>query len=267
MPGRATVNTRRHDGLGRIVPDDAVAFVGDQEGYAHRFAGGRIVVVPTVDGAAPIIQNPLLILPEPVVMLVGRCVESRPRAKGFLAVNRVRRHLPTGHLQDWSAFRRAYLERYAGEGSRKVALRLARCTRPGLRLHLERHSRGGEHIARNRRLMRPPRGICRAYEAVARRGHRKSFIDTECYAHDVRRVRLDRHVTPVAVEEAERRCSGLARERESYAEDTEDPGNRAVPASQACYHAFARQFRLMARLLQHCLSTPSHADRFMITLP
>jgi len=73
--------------------------------------------------------------------------------------------------------------------------------------------------------------------------------------------------TSKLVEEAERRCSGLARERESYAEDTEDPGNRAVPASQACYHAFARQFRFMARLLQHCLSTPSHADRFMITLP
>jgi len=98
----------------RIVPHDAVALVGHEKGHAYRFTGRRIIVVFAIDGAAPIVQNPLLVLSESVVVLIGRRRKSRPHPEGLFAVHRVRRHFPTAHSQDGFAAGRAYGERYRG---------------------------------------------------------------------------------------------------------------------------------------------------------
>ena len=69
--------------VGGIVPHDADSLVGDHERHADRLAGRRIVIVAAVDRAAPEIEDALLILAEPVIMLVRRRVEAGADRKVF----------------------------------------------------------------------------------------------------------------------------------------------------------------------------------------
>src|SRR3569833_1791736 len=89
----------RHNRVGRVVPDDAVAFVGDHEGYAYRLTGGCVIVVFAVDGPATIVEDAFLVLSQSVVMLIGRGLECGTHTKCFFPVDCLGRFFPTTHLQ------------------------------------------------------------------------------------------------------------------------------------------------------------------------
>jgi len=80
-----TVEAQIHRRFRRIVPDQTVALSRNYEGYTDVLASDRAIVMPTTDLVIPQVHPALLLLPQPVVVLVGVRVEHSRNTIAFCA--------------------------------------------------------------------------------------------------------------------------------------------------------------------------------------
>ncbi len=137
-PDGMSVQPRRHLGGRRVVPDHAVASVGHEERDADCLTGRRVVVVPAINRPPAKVEDALLILAEPIIVLVSRSDEIRADTKRLLAIHCVRRHLPTTHFEQRGAPGVTDSELYRRQRCSEVALALSRRSGPWLNRHLQR---------------------------------------------------------------------------------------------------------------------------------
>ena len=88
-PFRLLVKPRFDRRFRRIVPDQAITVIGDDERNARALATRSRVVVPALDGVAAMIEIPLLILTEAVIMFIVRRMERRAYLKDGRSVGRL----------------------------------------------------------------------------------------------------------------------------------------------------------------------------------
>ncbi len=208
-PARLLVEARLDGGLGRVVPDQAVALVRDQERNAGGGRGGRQIVVPAAHRVSAVIEKALVVVAKAVVVLVvGR---NKRRADGIeLGIGRaaivvqicgavfVIGHglLPAGHLEkllavggregDMRARSRA-VEELPDIGHRLERRR----ARGMIALHRDDDARGLVDIVLVGLGFCPSGGIGCTDKAVTRFGHGRLVLQAERDAQDVWRVRLE----------------------------------------------------------------------------
>ena len=208
-PLRLIVEAEAGGRLAGIVPDQTVAFVGDDERHADALAGGCVVVVRTAQDVAATVEKSLLILAEAVVVFVLRrgegctdliegiigCASVVEALRGSVLVVR-QSHLPVAQIDQCRAIRSGDGNAQAGRRSVEE-LRNVRLGSRGrvllLRSNGDDELRGAHYIAVRARIALPSVGVRARGDAVARRGGRVLFVQADADAHDVLRVRLDHH--------------------------------------------------------------------------
>ena len=215
-PPGALAHPRLDACLRGVVPHEPVAVVRDHERHADARPARGEVVVPARERVAAVVEEALLVLAEPVVVLVvgrreggadleegrvGGAAVGEDRGVAVLVVRH--RHLPADQVQERPALR--CRERDVGRGRRAVEepgdvhLRVERLSRI-VQCHRDDESRRAIDVALGARLVRPASGLGRRHEPVARPGQRFLPVEAERHAHHVRRVRFQRDRAPVALE-------------------------------------------------------------------
>src|SRR5208337_3979733 len=69
-PSGLLVEARLDGGLRGVVPDQSVATIGDHERHPDRRSAGSVVVMPALEGMTAMVEEPFLILPQTIVVLV-----------------------------------------------------------------------------------------------------------------------------------------------------------------------------------------------------
>ena len=236
LPVRRTVQAGGNDGRRRIVPDDAIALVGDHERHADRLARRRVVIVAAVDRAPAQVELAFLVLAEPVIMLVGGRREAGPDAERLLAVDGVRRHFPPGHLRQYRAVRLADRHRHGRQRRREIALHLRGRLGPGLRVDRQRQRGGREDIGTRVGTMRPAGAIGLCVGAIARGRVDLCAVGRDRHADDVGRIGLDRDEAAVAIDRRDRcgdRGSPERRQRNPHGQPGDQPGRPTHPQRDA----------------------------------
>ena len=127
------VEARLDGGLGGVIPQQAVAFVGHQKGHAEAGSGGSKVVGPAAHHVAAMIEEAFVVLAQAVVMLVGGRGEGRahgvePGVGGAAVVEHLGGAVllvglalhPAGHLQQRFAIGGAQRDVRAGSRAAEV---------------------------------------------------------------------------------------------------------------------------------------------------
>jgi len=122
-----------------------------------------------IEGSAAKVEDALLVLAETVIVLVTGRGKTCANAKRLLAVHRVRRHLPTTHLEELVASRITHGELYRWQRRSEVTLHLRRWSGPRLDWNFQRQLLRGENVATVADLMSPSVRRWRADKSVPRR--------------------------------------------------------------------------------------------------
>ncbi len=196
-------------GLRRVVPQQAIAFVGDDERHAGAGRGGGQVVIPAAHGVAAVIEEALVILTKAVVVLIigrGERSADNPRWRVGLAefsrqacravfvvvlslvpASHVKQLLAIGSLHNDVRPRSRSAEILGSFG--QVSLAAA-----GIRMrtmHRYNHAVRFVNVLGVRLLRRPPGGIGLADKPIARTSLGRRCILADSHANDIRRVRFE----------------------------------------------------------------------------
>ena len=217
-PLRLLVEAGLDGGLRRIVPDEAVALVGDEERDAGGGRGGREVVVPAADGMAAMIEEAFVIVAEAVVVLVVGRDESGADGEE-LGISRAAivvdvgsavlvigdGLLPSGHLEKFLAFRR-------GEGDVRAGRRAVEELRDvefGAERRMRRRmialdggddARGLVDVVEVALALGPAFRIGSADETVAGLGESVLVLQAESHPKNVGGIRLEDDGLAVAID-------------------------------------------------------------------
>ncbi len=216
-PPGLLVEARLDGGLRGVVPDHSVATIGDHEGHTNALSAGSVVVMPALDGVTAMVEEPFLILPQTIVVLVigrseGRAdlIEGRIRSTPFVQDASIgvlvigHGHRPTRQLQEDLALGRADGDVSAWGGAaeklRNVQLRRHRLARTITR-HRNHQTRGPIDIPLVGLLVRPALGGRSGDETVAGRRGGLVFEQAQADANDVRGVRLKNDGAATSIQE------------------------------------------------------------------
>ena len=222
-PAGLLVEARLDRGLRSVVPQECIALVGDQERHAETGSGRSRVIGPAMDRVSAMVQKTLLILPQPVVVLVGGRVKRRAygvelRVGGTAIMFQAGRAgleikfilSPAGKLKQHSAvgsangdvrFRSGAVEvfGYVGHGMKR------RRFRRQFAVHGDDHARRAVHVRLCGPARTPASSVRRRYKPVPRRGQRRFPLQAERDAQNVGRVGLQHNRLASAVKFQTRR--------------------------------------------------------------
>jgi len=217
-PLRLLVESGLDGGLRRVVPHQAVAFVGDQERHAEAGRGRSVVVGPAANRMPAMIEKSLVILAQAIVVFVvgrGECrthdVElriARTAVAGYIgrAVLVIGLRLrPASHLEQGFAFRRAKRDVRAGSGAAEIFADVRLCFKRRtsgrqVPVHGCNNACGLEDIGL-RGLACAPARVCRRCHKPNSRACQRGFgRQAQGHSQNVRRVGFKNNGAVISVE-------------------------------------------------------------------